>query len=153
MSGWSIKLPYRSREDELLAVADACRALPKRDDRALARQIALRGVTSGLATAGELLDQLDPMSPAERRADPCRPSDCTPWCRHQGPRSPEDRRPADHEQIARLFDEGRDPDERVRYDDWHPNGGDEDGATWTALDGTDTVGRRREWYWALFDWR
>ena len=78
---------------------------------------------------------------------------CTPWCRHQGPRSPEDRRPVDHDQIARLFDESRDPDEPVRDDDWHANRDDENGATWMALDATHTVARRREWYWNLIDRR
>ena len=78
---------------------------------------------------------------------------CTPWCRHHGPRSPQDRRPVNHDQIARLFDEDRDPDERVRDDDWHGNRDDENGQAWMELDATDTVGQRREWYRTLVDWR
>jgi hypothetical protein len=63
-------------------------------------------------------------------------------CRHRGERQPHEREPVDHEQIARLFDEVRDPDEKVRPDDWHPNPDPE----WQALDAWDTVGRRRRWY-------
>jgi hypothetical protein len=63
-----IRIPYHDRSDPLPAVADATRALPEGDDRAVARQIVLRGMTSGVATAGDLLDELDAMSPAERRA-------------------------------------------------------------------------------------
>jgi hypothetical protein len=62
-----IRIPYRDRSDPLPAVADAARAL-EGDDRAVARQIVLRGMTSGVATVGDLLDELDAMSPAERRA-------------------------------------------------------------------------------------
>jgi len=71
----------------------------------------------------------------------------------RGPRSPQDRRPVNHDQIARLFDEDRDPDERVRDDDWHGNRDDENGQAWMELDATDTVGQRREWYRTLVDWR
>jgi hypothetical protein len=66
---------------------------------------------------------------------------------------PHDRRPVDHDQIRRLFDEDRDPDARVRDDDWHANRDDENGATWVELDAADTVGRRRDWYRAFVDWR
>jgi hypothetical protein len=65
---WSISIPFRSRSDSLPAVADAARALPEGDDRAVARQIVLGGMRSGVATAGDLLDELDAMSPTERRA-------------------------------------------------------------------------------------
>jgi hypothetical protein len=63
-----IRIPYRDRSDPLPAVVDATQALPEGDDRAVARQIVLRGMTSGMATAGDLLDELDAMSSAERRA-------------------------------------------------------------------------------------
>jgi hypothetical protein len=63
-----IRIPYRDRSDPLSAVVDATRGLPEGDDRAVARQIALRGMTSGVATVGDLLDELDAMGPAERRA-------------------------------------------------------------------------------------
>jgi hypothetical protein len=62
-----IRIAYRDRSDPLSAVVDAARALPEGDDRAVARQIVLRGMTSGMATAGDLLDELDAMSPVERR--------------------------------------------------------------------------------------
>ena len=65
---WSISIPFVSRSDSLPAVADAARALPEGDDRAVARQIVLRGMTSGMTTAGDLVDRLAAMSPAERRA-------------------------------------------------------------------------------------
>jgi hypothetical protein len=64
---WSISIPYRDRSDPLPAVVDAIRTLREGDDRAIARQIVLRGMTSGVATAGALLDQLSTMSPSERR--------------------------------------------------------------------------------------
>jgi hypothetical protein len=63
-----IRIPYRDRSDPLPAVVDATRDLQESDDRAVARQIVLRGMTSGVATAGDLLDELNAMSPAERRA-------------------------------------------------------------------------------------
>lgn len=66
---------------------------------------------------------------------------CSSFCRYRGERRPGEREPVDHEQIARLFDEGRDPDERVRADDWHPGGPE-----WVELDAGDTVAERRRWY-------
>jgi hypothetical protein len=44
---------------------------------------------------------------------------CSSFCRRRGERWD---RPtsADREQVARLFDPSRDPEERVRDDDWHP---------------------------------
>ena len=74
---------------------------------------------------------------------------CTPACRHQGPRSPHDREPVNHEQVARLFDEDRDPDELVRPDDWHPLRDLEHGEAWVALDACRTVHHRRGWYLSL----
>ena len=67
-SDWSIKLPYRDRDDPLPTVADACRVLESDEDRAVARSLVLSGVTSGLATVGDLLDRLAAMAPSERRA-------------------------------------------------------------------------------------
>jgi hypothetical protein len=54
---------------------------------------------------------------------------------------------ADPEQIARLFDESRDPNERVREDDWFPTLG------WADLFLADTVEQRRRWYLALLEER
>jgi hypothetical protein len=48
----------------------------------------------------------------------------------------------DREQVARLFDKTRDPDERVRPDDWHPSAD----PRWHELDSWDTLARRRRWY-------
>jgi hypothetical protein len=70
-----------------------------------------------------------------------------------GERKPYDPPPADPEQVRRLFDEDRDPDARVRDDDWHANRGDENGEVWVELDAADTVARRRDWYRAFVDWR
>ena len=78
---------------------------------------------------------------------------CCPEHRKLGERKPYDPPPADPEQVRRLFDEDRDPDERVRDDDWHGNRDDENGQAWMELDATDTVGQRREWYRTLVDWR
>ena len=48
-------------------------------------------------------------------------------------------RAEDPDQVARLFDPGRDPGERVGPNDWHPG-------TMAELDAEDTVERRRGWY-------
>jgi hypothetical protein len=66
---------------------------------------------------------------------------CSITCRHRGARRPEDRAPVDHEAVERLFDPARDPDERVRVDDWHPGP-----PQWIALEACDTVRDRRRWY-------
>jgi hypothetical protein len=63
-------------------------------------------------------------------------------CRHAGAREPHERVIVDHEQITRLFDSSRDPDEKVRADDWHPN----PDPAWRALDSWDAVRVRRRWY-------
>jgi hypothetical protein len=54
---------------------------------------------------------------------------------------PKDQGVAD-EQIKRLFDETRDPEERVREDEWHPS----PDADVAALDAWDTLASRRRWY-------
>jgi hypothetical protein len=63
------------------------------------------------------------------------------FCRHRGEREPHERRPVDQEQLERLFDESRDPGERVRPDEWHPGP-----AEWLELDACDTLESRRRWY-------
>ena len=67
---------------------------------------------------------------------------CSSFCRHRGERQPAERVLGDPEQIARLFDEGRDPDEQVRPDEWHPSPDSE----FVDLDAGDTVAARRRWY-------
>src|SRR4051812_6331593 len=67
---------------------------------------------------------------------------CSSFCRHRGERRPDEREPVDHEQIARLFDEGRDPDERARADDWLPVSA----RVAKDLYACETVGTRRRWY-------
>jgi hypothetical protein len=52
----------------------------------------------------------------------------------------------DHEAVARLFDESRDPNERVKPDDWHPGPPE-----WVELHLVETVAARRRWYQALED--
>jgi hypothetical protein len=63
-------------------------------------------------------------------------------CRHRGARRPEDRVPVDHEAVERLFDPRRDPSERVRRDDWHPD----PNSGFFELELFDTVESRRRWY-------
>lgn len=70
---------------------------------------------------------------------------CKPECRHQGEREPGDRPPADREQVRRLFDESRDPDERVRPDDWTAT------PQFVHLDTFDSLRKRRGWYTGLKD--
>ena len=63
-------------------------------------------------------------------------------CRHAGERRPDEREATDHEQVARLFDESRDPDELVKPTDWHPSSD----PRWHELDAGDRLRRRRHWY-------
>lgn len=67
---------------------------------------------------------------------------CGPVCPHRGERRLEDREPADPEQLARLFDEDRDPDALVGDGEWHPSPKSE----FVELDAGDTVADRRCWY-------
>jgi hypothetical protein len=71
---------------------------------------------------------------------------CCPEHRKLGERKPGAPPPVDHEQIARLFDESRDPDELVAVDDWHPAAALETAAEWRELDAGHTVAQRRRWY-------
>jgi hypothetical protein len=75
---------------------------------------------------------------------------CSSFCRRRGERWD---RPtsADREQVARLFDPSRDPEERVRDDDWHPTPDTPEGLAWRALDWCQTVGDRRRWYKNLLE--
>jgi hypothetical protein len=68
-------------------------------------------------------------------------------CRHKGERPPRERVLRDVAAIARLLDRGRDVEERVREDDWHPNPGTE----WVRLDACETVRVRRHWYTQLLE--
>jgi hypothetical protein len=64
---WQIQIPFRSREDPLVDLADAARVLGQDDER-IARQIVLSAITDGTAaTAGELIDQLEKASRERRR--------------------------------------------------------------------------------------
>jgi hypothetical protein len=66
---------------------------------------------------------------------------CSTACRHRGERQPGDP-PIDDEALERLFDPSRDPDERVRDDEWCA-GMD---AEWAELYAEDTLAARRRWY-------
>ena len=66
-------------------------------------------------------------------------------CRHRGARPAHERKPIDLEAIERLFDEARDPGERVRPADWHPH----PESPLFELDLVDTVESRRHWYLKL----
>jgi hypothetical protein len=71
---------------------------------------------------------------------------CSSFCRHRGERAPNlDRARADPDQVARLFDSGRDPGKRVRPDDWQPSPRSE----FVELDAGDAVATRRRWYGSL----
>jgi hypothetical protein len=71
MSSWSIEIPFRDRSESLTVTAGHARVLGRPgDDRAeVARQIAIGALMDGrAATAGELIDHLEGLDPAERRA-------------------------------------------------------------------------------------
>jgi hypothetical protein len=74
----------------------------------------------------------------------------TPECRYGGPVDPDQRQVPDTDAIDRLFAKDRDPEERVRPDDWHP---DPPGSAFRALDAHDTVAQRRTWYLGLLHGR
>ena len=66
---WSISIPHRSRQDSLVDVAAHCRHLPGQDeDRAAARQLVISArLDHGFTSAGELLDHVEALEPAQRR--------------------------------------------------------------------------------------
>jgi hypothetical protein len=66
MSDWEIRIPYRTRSDSLVDVATEARA-PDPDDREVVRQLVLDAAGAGMRKVGELLDDLEHFSPAERR--------------------------------------------------------------------------------------
>jgi hypothetical protein len=71
---------------------------------------------------------------------------CSNYCRHRGEKRPEERIALDTDQVRRLFDPDRDPEARVRDDDWHPALD----SPMRELDAVDTVAVRRRWYlWLL----
>jgi hypothetical protein len=67
MSDDVIRVPFRSTDDSLADVADAARALPAGEDRAVVRGLVLEAAESGMATAGDMLDALGRMTPEARR--------------------------------------------------------------------------------------
>jgi hypothetical protein len=67
VTDWQIHVPHRDRSDSLATVAGLARHLPAAD-RAVARQVAVDArVEHGLRTAGELIDWLEQLEPAQRR--------------------------------------------------------------------------------------
>jgi hypothetical protein len=69
---------------------------------------------------------------------------CSSQCRHASGRVPHrEWSVPDDEVIERLFDPKRDPNERVRADDWHPT------PEMRELYAYDTLATRRRWYRAL----
>jgi hypothetical protein len=67
MSGWTIRIPHRDRDEALIDTASNCRQL-EGDESAVTRTIVLDAAVDGLRIAGELLDRLDGLEPHERRA-------------------------------------------------------------------------------------
>jgi hypothetical protein len=67
MSRDVIRVPFRDRDDSLADVADAARALPAGDDRAVVRGLVLEAAESGMSTAGQIIDALEGMTPDARR--------------------------------------------------------------------------------------
>ena len=64
---WTIDIPYRSRDDKLVDVAFAGRALPDPESRAVLRELVLEAAIAGDKTAGDLFDRLGRTEPADRR--------------------------------------------------------------------------------------
>jgi hypothetical protein len=68
---------------------------------------------------------------------------CSNACRHKGESNPGTGVDWNREKVAALFDPGRDPDERVNLDDWHPT---PQHTGFVELDLVDTVKARRQQY-------
>jgi hypothetical protein len=66
---------------------------------------------------------------------------CSVACRHKGERKPDERVVVDQAAVDRLFDPARDPDERVRDDEWFLGPPE-----FAALYAHESVGKRRRWY-------
>jgi hypothetical protein len=71
---------------------------------------------------------------------------CSVACRHRGERRPDQGNPVDTAAVERLFDETRDPSERVRPDDWNPGPPE-----FAELELCHTVATRRRWYLTLLE--
>lgn len=69
-------------------------------------------------------------------------------CRHKGPRRGGDAVPPSEEELARLFDQTRDPNGLVDEDEWHPTSWS---PVWVELDLVHTVAKRRRWYRTLVE--
>ena len=67
MSDHVIRVPFHDRSDSLADMADAARALPAGEDRAVVRGLVLEAAESGMGTAGQVLDALEGMTPDARR--------------------------------------------------------------------------------------
>ena len=63
---WEIRVPHRGRGESLIDTASNCRHLPE-GERGPAREIVFAAMLDGLSTAGQLLDRLDRLEPAQRR--------------------------------------------------------------------------------------
>ena len=66
MSAWEIRVPHRGRDESLIDTASNARHLPE-GERDVAREIVFSAMFDGLSTAGQLLDRLDRLEPAQRR--------------------------------------------------------------------------------------
>lgn len=68
MSAWEIRVPFRTRDETLIDTASACRHLPE-GERDVTRQVVFTAMERGGAsmTAGDLLDHLHELEPAQRR--------------------------------------------------------------------------------------
>lgn len=65
---WIIPIPHYRPDDSLVLVAGLTRHLDDVDDqRAVVRHIALDAATSGMQTAGELIDHIASATPPERK--------------------------------------------------------------------------------------
>ncbi len=73
-------------------------------------------------------------------------SSAAPSAATAGQRPLEERGEIDTEAVRRLFDPSRDPEERVREDDWFAGNPDPE---WRGLYAHETVGARRRWYMNL----
>jgi hypothetical protein len=67
MSDDVIWVPFRDRGDTLADMADAARALPASEDRAVVRGLCLEAAESGMTSAGQVIDALEGMTPDARR--------------------------------------------------------------------------------------
>jgi hypothetical protein len=65
---WELRVPYHSRSDPVWELGLAARHLDDEDEVAVVQALAMESIHAGHETVGDVLDEIERSSPAERRA-------------------------------------------------------------------------------------